>query len=82
MFKQQCLGDNVADVVIPSYSFSLLCFYNLSLTPYNDVSDVVSQALLFDLRKSAILHTLHLILNRDIVSQAFLNNHIFHVNNL
>lgn len=26
-YEQQCLGDDVGDIVIPSYAFSLPCYY-------------------------------------------------------
>ena len=42
VFEQQCLGDDVSDVVIPSNAFFHAIIHYLS--PYNDVGDVVSQA--------------------------------------
>ena len=42
-YEQQCLGDDVADVVTPSKAFSLPCYYTLLFVLYNDVRDVVSK---------------------------------------
>ena len=49
-FEQNCLGDDVSDVVTPSNAF-LSYAVMLSLAPYNDVGDVVSQALLLARRR-------------------------------
>ena len=49
-FEQNCLGDDVSDVVTPSNAF-LSYAVILSLTSYNDVGDVVSQALLLARRR-------------------------------
>ena len=45
MRKKERLGDDVADVVISSNLFTILPFHPSSVR-YNDVGDVVSQALL------------------------------------
>ena len=50
-FEQNCLGDDVSDVVPPSNAF-LSYVVILSLAPYNDVGDVVSQALLLNVYAS------------------------------